>query len=658
MRSRLRTLVVFIFAALAGGIAPRAAAQADGSSRWAGPFVTAGYIVSSPAVAADGTIYIGSQDRHLYAIAPSGALKWRFLTGDWVDATPAIGADGTIYVGSWDGKLYALTPAGAKKWDYSTGAGNYIYSSPAIGADGTIYCGAGDGNLHALRPDGTLKWTYPAGDWIDSSPAIGANGLIYYGSWDGFIYALRDEGEGAREVWRHATNGPVLASPAIGRDGTIYIGANDGRLYALDGETGARRWDFNLGGTVEASPAVGPDGTIYAGSGAGRLVALSPGGVPRWSFPTAEPIISTPAVRADGTVFFGSGTGSFYALNAEGALRWRIGTGDWVDSSPVLARDGTIYVGSYDRKIYALNGNGAPASSLSPWPMFRREPLRAARVPEAAVPGRLAGLATRARVGGGFNLIAGFAVAGHAPQPLLIRAVGPTLAAFGVPVPLADPQLELHAAVDGVDTVLARNDDWGTASNAREVAAAAAATGAFALPAESLDAALVLPVAPRGHSVVVGRRAGESGLALVEIYDADLARDSARLFGLSARGSVGTGGDILTLGFVIAGPGPARLLLRGIGPALTAFGVPGALARPVLTLYRGAVPLASNGGWSVALDSADLSGAATTVGAFALDRASADTALLATLPPGAYTLQISGVGGTTGEALGEIYVVP
>lgn len=639
--------------------APRVHAQADGTPRWAGPFTTGGYIVSSPAVAPDGTLYVGTQDKYLYALNPNGSLNWRFLTGDWVDATPAIGPDGTIYVGSWDGKLYALTPAGAKKWDYSTGAGNYIYSSPALGADGTIYFGAGDGNLYALRPDGTLKWTYPAGDWIDSSPAIGANGSIYYGSWDGNVYAVRDEGDTARELWRFATNGPVLSSPALGRDGTVYIGANDGRLYALHGATGMMQWDFNAAGPIEGSPAVGPDGTVYVGGTSGFLHAVAGDtGLLKWKFDTVDPVASTPAVRADGTILFGTTAAALFALNSDGTQKWKVATADWVDSSPAIAPDGTIYVGCYDKRIYALNGNGSPASTFSPWPMFRRATTRHARVIAPATGGRLANLSTRARAGPGINLITGFVLAGSAPKPLLVRAVGPTLASLGVPGPLPDPILELHTPLDGADTVIARNDNWAAAPNAALIAAAAAATGAFALPADSLDAALLVTAAPRPHSALLGSGTGTHGLALVEVYDVDLANDMARLINLSTRGPVGTGGDVLTLGFVIGGDGPLRVLLRGIGPTLASLGVPGALARPTLTLFNGPAPIASNTGWSTSGNAADLQGAALAAGAFSLGAQTADSALLAILAPGAYTIQIGGVGGTTGEALGEIYVLP
>ena len=106
---------------------------------WVTPYSTGGTIFSSPAIATDGTIYIGSSDNKLHAINPDGITsKWTFETGDWVDSTPAIGLNGTIYVGSWDNKLYAINPSdGTKLWDFNTSSN--IVSSPAIGVNGRIF---------------------------------------------------------------------------------------------------------------------------------------------------------------------------------------------------------------------------------------------------------------------------------------------------------------------------------------------------------------------------------------------------------------------------------------------------------------------------------------------------------------------------------------
>ncbi|WP_423961988.1 PQQ-binding-like beta-propeller repeat protein [Candidatus Binatus sp.] len=109
----------------------------------------------------------------------NGKLKWAFATDGAVVTAPAIGADGTIYIGSDDHNLYAVKPDGTRRWKFETG-NNVQLSSPAIGSDGTIYFGSDDGNLYAVSPDGTQKWKFATGGTVESSPAIGTDGTIYF----------------------------------------------------------------------------------------------------------------------------------------------------------------------------------------------------------------------------------------------------------------------------------------------------------------------------------------------------------------------------------------------------------------------------------------------------------------------------------------------
>lgn len=133
---------------------------------------------------------------------------------------------------------------------------------------------------------------------------------------------------------------------------------------------------------------------------------------------------------------------------------------------------------------------------------------------------------------------------------------------------------------------------------------------------------------------------------------------ASTLVNLSCRARVGTGGDILIPGLVIAGTAPKTLLVRAVGPTLAGFGVTGELADPTLAVFSGTTLVASNNDWGTGPNSAAIAGAAATAGAFALPAGSRDSALIATLNPGAYTVQVSGVGNTTGVALVEVYELP
>ncbi len=133
---------------------------------------------------------------------------------------------------------------------------------------------------------------------------------------------------------------------------------------------------------------------------------------------------------------------------------------------------------------------------------------------------------------------------------------------------------------------------------------------------------------------------------------------ATKLINLSCRARVGTGGDILIPGLVISGTAPKTLLVRGVGPTLASFGVTGELADPNLTVFSGSSAIATNNDWSSGPNTAALVAAASETGAFALPNGSRDAALIVTLNPGSYTVQVAGVGGTTGVALVEIYELP
>ena len=271
---------------------------------------------------------------------------------------------------------------------------------------------------------------------------------------------------------------------------------------------------------------------------------------------------------------------------------------------------------------------------------------------------RLINIATRALVETGGNiLIPGFVIGGSGTETLLIRADGPSLTAFGVWGALAAPSLVLTSQATGA--TLATNTGWGTNSNPAQIASVAAQVGAFALASGSADCAVIVTLQPGAYTVQVSGVGGTTGVSLAEVYEVAYT-GTARLVNIATRAMVGTGGNILIPGFVIGGTGTEELLVRGDGPALTAFGVSGALAQPSLTVTSQSTgaTIASNTGWGTNSNPSQISSIAASVGAFAFATGSADSALIVNLPPGAYTMQISGVGSTTGVGLAEVYEVP
>ena len=652
----VRRFATAIMLAALGG---RLHAQTDGSFRWR--YAAIGYVSSSPAVGPDGTVYVGVQINQtpaagrVFAIKPDGKDKWQpFITPDWVDSSPAIGPDGTIYVGCMDGKLYAIDSNGKQKW--ASKSFSFIYSSPAIGSNDTIYVGAGDSALHAINTtNGNERWSFPTGNWVDSSPAIAADGSIYFGSWDTNIYGVLSDG---KEKWRFPTGGAVLSSPAIGSDGTVYAGSEDGRLYAIAAD-GTPKWKYPTGGAIEASLVIGADGTIYIGSIDRFFYAINPDGTLKWKVSVGQAVVSSAAVRADGTIIFGADDYVLHALNSDGTPKWSYRTDDLVESSPVIAADGSIYVGSFDGYLYSLNGATSPVSPLSTyahWPMLRRDASHTGKETGLGTGAQLINLATRGPAGNGANLIAGLVVQGTAPKTFLLRAVGPTLEQLLVPGSLADPTLTLKGSAGAT---LLTNNNWCDDGKMRQTMDTTLAAGAFPLPENSKDAVLVATLQPGTYTALVESADSQEGFTLLEAYDAASSTPNARLINLSTRGHVGTGANVLIAGLVISGGGSMNVLVRAVGPGLAGFDVAGVLARPTLTVFASnGNPIRSNTGWTSEGLKGDLAGAARRAGAFAFAEGSADCAALLSLGSGNYTIKVSGLGGTTGEALVEVYVVP
>ena len=275
---------------------------------------------------------------------------------------------------------------------------------------------------------------------------------------------------------------------------------------------------------------------------------------------------------------------------------------------------------------------------------------------------KLSNLSVRAKTGGEFGtLILGFATS-TASKEILIRGMGPTIADFGVQNPIADPGLEMVLNGDVIDEV----DDWINEPNVSDIRTRSAALGAFA-PTWSFEAILLRSVEPNPYTVLVTDVSrGFGGEVLIEAYDADSPDAAGRLTNLSTRTQVGGSAGILTAGFVIAGTGDLTLLIRGVGPTLEDYGVSDVMGDPTLRVISSATGAdvgfnddwANDGVASEGSSASDLRTAASTVGAFALREDSNDAALLVTLPPGVYTVQMDAYDNMSpGTGLVEIYEV-
>ena len=276
---------------------------------------------------------------------------------------------------------------------------------------------------------------------------------------------------------------------------------------------------------------------------------------------------------------------------------------------------------------------------------------------------RLHNLSTLAQVGTGANVtIVGFVVTGPAgvAKPVLIRGDGPGLAKFSLTGFLTQPVLTVTNTSTSPSAVIATNTGWTTGADPSQITSVSAQVGAFAFDAGSADSALYLSLTPGNYTAELSGLGGTTGLGLVEVYELDNT-DPALLSNLSTFSHVGTGTSILTAGFVITGNQPATVLIRGSGPALSAFNISNFLTQPVLTVVNTSqnVTVATNAGWETGPDPSQVVRACRKPRSvpFAYPAGSLDSALVLTLAPGNYTANVSGANGTTGTALVEVYQV-
>lgn len=286
-----------------------------------------------------------------------------------------------------------------------------------------------------------------------------------------------------------------------------------------------------------------------------------------------------------------------------------------------------------------------PTSTPTSTPTPAQSPTATATpTPTVSSPAQAINLSTRVRVESGDNVgIGGFIITGSAPKRILLRALGPSLKAFGLPEYLANPVLELHGGPFG--TVV--NDDWqDNPSQKTQIESTGLA------PSDVSEAAIDATLNPGTYTAVVRDKSNGSGIAVIDVYDLSAAAP-ARLANISTRALTRTGDNIVIAGFTLGNhSGDGRIAVRGIGPSLTNAGVANALPNPTLELRsaNGAL-VATNNDWQ---DDAGQASALSKAGLALSDKLEAG--ILKTLSPGVYTALLRAANdSSSGIGLIEIY---
>ncbi|MEY2498839.1 MAG: hypothetical protein QOD12_2395 [Verrucomicrobiota bacterium] len=586
----------------------------------------------------DGNLYgaaAGGLDGHgiIYRVTTAGEItslaSLTEATAGGVVGSLAIGADNSLY-GLTSDQVFKLSLGGSGTTlvNFSSKSYSNPHTGVTFGADGKLYgmatrVEAGPNNpftaayvVYSLTSDGLISPVYSFGreEFPAFSNLVADTGGNLYGSTYFGLFRLSINGQFTRLT-------SFFGGLTLGSDNNIYASTGSfaplgGRLVRVtpDGiATTVATFDYPDGYPHRAIE--GPDHRFYgtttrASSDQGEIYRASVI-APRI---TAVTTASTSQAVIEGSSFTGATRVSFSGIAA------------------------TSYSVDSDTQITATLPGGAQATAVSV-----TTPAGIATYPAGSVPAGLAlNISTRGGVGTGNDvLIGGFIVHGSARKKVIVRALGPSLAAAHVAGTLMDPILELH---DGAGNVVETNDDWQTSPGKQAIID----TGIP--PTDSHESAIVRTLDPGNYTAVIRGANDGTGVALVEVYDLDKA--SGKLANISTRGRVQPGDNVLIGGFIVGGDAPGKVLVRALGPSLSKANPPvnGAMADPQLELRDSDGNLmASNDNWQDGLQALQISD--TTLA----PSDAKESAIVASLNPGSYTAIVHGANNTSGIGLVEVY---
>ena len=591
-----------------------------------------------------GTFNGGSSHGNIFRLGPGGAftVSYQFQASTQEEANPTLliaGADGNVYgatapraVGDLNGMIFQFTPSGifTPIYRFQDGKGTHA-TSLVQAADGNFYgTAAGDSSGGFFNHPPAM---HNAGIFFKLTPAgVFTTLYTFAGGADGsFPNSLIQGADG--NFYGSTLNGPESPPNVFSGFGNVFKLTPAGTLTTLYQFTGG------IDGGNPANVVQGQDGNLYGLTSYGMfgtVFKITPAGVRNtvYHFEGENGSQSAGLIpSSDGNIY---GTtkdggipqaGSIFGISPAGQV-----TTYFFDGAATGGQPGPLFEGAE----HSLYGATVADGAFNDGTIFRLN---------MAPPRNLLNISTRSQVLTNDKvLIGGFIIAGSDPKRVIIRGIGPSL--IGVGAALQDTTLELHQG----GFTIAFNDDW------KEHQAAVEATGIP--PTNDLESAIVATLTPGAYTAILAGKNNTTGVGVVEVYDLDQTANS-RLANISTRAFLDTGNNVLIGGLIVsggAGGGSARVLLRAIGPSLSASGVQGALPDPNLELHdANGATIALNDNWKTRSDGSSQQG---EIEATAIPPTNdLESALVQILTPGNYTVVVRGANNTAGVAVVEAYTL-
>jgi uncharacterized repeat protein (TIGR03803 family) len=595
-----------------------------------------------------GAIYGGfngaSNRGSIFKVAPNGSVTaiYQFSALTPEEANPTIligGSDGNLYgatapraVGDLNGMIFKLMPSGTftPLFRFQDGKGTHA-TSLTQAADGSFYgTAAGDSS----------------GGFFNHPPQMHNPGIVFRLTPAGVFTTLYSFSGGADgslpTALTQGTDGNFYGSTLYGPESPPNVFSGFGKIFQIT-PAGAMTTLYSFTGTDDGgNPSKvtrGADGNLYG-------IA---------SYPSIGTVFKLTSAGVRSTVYRfegNNGTGPSQLLSStDGNIYGTTQDGGIPQAGSIFRIDPAGQVGTYIFDGAAIGGHPSQLFEGEEHNLYGTAALGGASGKGTifrlnnAPPRNLLNISTRSPVLTGEKVvIGGFIITGTQPKRVLIRGIGPSLS--GVGATLQDPMLELH---QGTATI-AFNDDW------KEHQAEVEAT--TIPPTNDLESAIVATLAPGAYTAILEGKNNGTGVGVVEVYDLDQTANS-KLGNISTRGFVDTGSNVMIGGLIVSGGvggGSAKVIVRAIGPSLSASGLQGALPDPNLEVHDASgTTIASNDNWKTRPDGSSQQG---EVEATSIPPTNdLESALVQTFAPGNYTVIMRGTNNTTGIAVVEAYTL-